>query len=182
MKKILILVLALFLLIAAGCSVKEAGETEKIPKGMEIVIPPSEPSAPSEEAMPESAEMEEEKAIIANETMAEEKPAELEETLCDESATLGYLSCNYRNGDILLEIKNTGRTDLDGVWYKFYDRDFALIGENSELFGFKLTEIKELSVALANYPNTKYVHIFPVQTNKICANKQLVLMPANSCR
>lgn len=183
----LFIILILLMLATAGCKQRAASKNQE---SFKIVIPPAEP---------------EEKAIINEsgktaETVSQNissgmdigsdmkkediiKGAKPEETFCDESATFGYMSCSYReNGDITVNLKNAGRTDLDGAWYKFYDAEMNLLGEDSNLSSFKLGESREFSVGLSAYKETKLVHIFPVQTEKICANKQIVIIPSNSCR
>jgi len=129
----------------------------------------------------------------AEETKAEDKPAaeitgpSMENLDCAEDVTTGIMpgSCNkLANGDIEFSIKNSGRGNLEGVWYYFQDGDKNVIGEGSVSGSIAVGEVKQLTAETSKLSGVKYIQITPVASvdgkNRICANKKNTL-PMTSC-
>ncbi|MFO8016484.1 MAG: hypothetical protein R6U32_05255 [Candidatus Woesearchaeota archaeon] len=194
MRKYIILAWALMaIMLFTACKTEEVktGQDE----GFNVDIKPEGDDGQEEDTMKEdSPEGAEEETTSGGDTAVEktegDEPiedsdtgdAELEEAFCDESASLGYISCEESDGELALTIKNSGRTDLEGVSYRFYDSDMNLLGEESELFEFSLHDTKDLIISTGEYTGMKSVDIHPVQSGEICVNKQLVLIPSTNCR
>lgn len=184
MKKLAIL--AILLLFLTACKTVDVDQPQTA-EGIEIVIT-------HEETTPDTGEVIQGTPTETPEETPEETPDEipaqtttttstsLGEDKCDEAAVLGFLGCLYEGEDLLITVKNTGRGDLQGVFYRFYDASYNKLGAEADMFDFNMGVEKELQVPMSNYPYTKKVDIHPVQGNDICSNQQLVVIPTTNCR
>jgi len=108
--------------------------------------------------------------------------ANLVDITCDEKQTLGYISCNKIDATKAeLTIRNTGRVDLDGVYFKFFNDGDVQVDQYDNLFAFPIGDDKLLDIPLSNKQLWK-VEVFPVEGNNFCGNKQLVIIPITNCR
>lgn len=176
-KKIIVLsICSILVLLLAGCETQYKKVPASSDEGFRIVISPDEN---------ETAAVEGSKSNLTEAPAVQKKVesgARPEEVECREAATLGYVSCEYDIYDVKLSVKNSGKLNLTGVWMHFYDKEFNLLGEDSDIFEFALGDTKEILLKTSLYPKIERVEIFPIESGKICINKQLVLTPEDSCR
>lgn len=189
---ILVYLVMILAVMASACEVRDPGEQQP-QKEVTMTITPDEggqaqagtaSGTAASAAAPAAAPEANETAAPAAAPQPAKKPTErLEEATCDEAGNLGTVSCFYTdNNDLVYTVKNSGRQDLDGVWYTFFDMNFVDIGEGSDMTPFKIGDELGIKIPLSQYDETKKVEVYPVLTDKICVNKQLVLIPATNCR
>ncbi|PIN86934.1 hypothetical protein COV19_01920 [Candidatus Woesearchaeota archaeon CG10_big_fil_rev_8_21_14_0_10_44_13] len=182
MRKLVYLAFVLSILLVSACKVQEAGQQEAKPVNM--VIDSQTPQQAETEILDEKPEeVVQQNATQENTAPVQEaKPkVELSDNTCGEAATLGKISCVYKDNDLSIELKNAGRDNLEGIVYRFYDVNYVLIGEEQEMMGLKVGETKEYTIPLSKYDETKKVDVHPVEGGKICSNKQLVVIPNTNC-
>lgn len=178
MKKLICILSVIVLVFISACTVKDVEPRKE--EGLQIVIEPEDKAeetiagTPAETAEPETPEAEPTPSIPGKPLLGEDK--------CNENAALGFISCLYKGEDIVVTLRNVGRGDLQGVYHRFYDASYNLLGEESELFSYRIGDEKEFIVPMSKYTYTKKIDIHPVQANDICSNQQIVVIPTTNCR
>lgn len=184
------LLFVLSVLLVSACKVQDVQPQQK--RQMEIVINSGsqetgaqQPQAAADDnsgpAQP-AAGGEIQQTAATKSTQSSASKVKLGEDICNEAASLGKISCSYKDKDLSLTLVNAGRGDLDGVVYRFYDVNYILIGEEQDMFSFGVGAEKELTVPLSKYDETKKIDVHPVESGKICSNKQLAVIPTTNCR
>lgn len=175
-KKAVLSICLIIVLLLAGCKTQYKKVPASSDDGFKIILSPDENETAAVGGDKSNLT---EAPAVQNKVESGAKPEEIK---CTEAATLGYISCDYDKYDVKLSVKNTGKLNLTGVWIHFYDKSLNLLGEDSDIFEFALGDTKEILLKTSLYPKIERVEIFPIESGKICINKQLVLTPENSCR
>lgn len=152
LKQILALVLVLMLVMLVGCK-KEA--------------PAEEPAAVEE---PEAAEPAEAAPAVPEEATPENIKGD-----CPIDTVIGFVGCS---GNVA-KIKNSGRADINGLWYQYMTADDKLVTENSLAKAIAVGETVEADL---EFGEAVKVIVNPINADGMICQNQRVLIPATSCK